>query len=96
MPTRGFPPRARNNTPYVRLRAVARSHGRTQEDIAARLGITPKTLSKWETGTTAIPARHLVRFCEAYGIEVSDLVFGVAIDGAADDDEPELPKAAGL
>jgi transcriptional regulator with XRE-family HTH domain len=95
MPSRGPSPRARVNTPYVTLRTLARSHGRTQEDIAAQLGVTPKTLGKYETGARAIPSRLLVPFVEAYSIHAEDIVWGIRTEDVEDDEEPhELAVSA--
>jgi transcriptional regulator with XRE-family HTH domain len=95
MPTRGFPPRARSNTPYFTLRAVAKSHGLTQEDIANRVGIDVKRVGKYETGATRIPSELLVKFLGAYGLTAEDAHWGLPTE-AEDDEEPDLPRAAGL
>jgi transcriptional regulator with XRE-family HTH domain len=97
MPSRGPSPRARTNTPHVTLKTLRQAQGLTQNDIAARLGISVPVVSRYETGDREIPARILGSFAAAYGIEPGEIVWGPAdADAGADDEEPPLRRAAGL
>lgn len=48
----------------------------TQEQLAAKIGVSNKTVSKWETGKT-IPDYSVVEsLCEALNISVNELIAG--------------------
>lgn len=46
-----------------KLRELRKAAGESQETIAAYLGVGQQAYSKYETGTTEIPIRKLIKFC---------------------------------
>lgn len=48
----------------------------TQRQLADVLGISDKTISKWETGKGLPEAGCMVPLCEALGISVNELLTG--------------------
>lgn len=60
----------------------------TQEALGERLGVTGKTISRWETGMYLPPAEMLLALSEYYGVSVNELLSGRRLEAA------ELPRAA--
>ncbi len=52
----------------------------TQEELAEKLGITYKAVSKWECGKGLPDASIMVQLCEILNISVNDLLSGEKID----------------
>ena len=52
------------------LRQLRREHGWTQEAFAEKLGISEKTVSKWETGRGMPEVSFMLPVCELLGITV--------------------------
>lgn len=50
------------------LKARRTAAGLTQAELAAKLGLRPQTVSKWETGVCAPDLDYLNRLCALYGI----------------------------
>lgn len=46
----------------------------TQEELAARIGVTRQAVSKWETGTTIPNIEILLSLSELYGIPINDIL----------------------
>jgi transcriptional regulator with XRE-family HTH domain len=53
--------------------AVARG-GRSQSELAKRLGVTQATVSNWETGESAPPLKAWKRIARVYGVKIADLL----------------------
>lgn len=68
------------------IRELRREKGLTQRDVAESLGISPKTVSKWETGN-GFPDVSLI--CELSGI------FGVDISKLLEGELPQIKQEAG-
>ena len=58
------------------LKELRRERGWTQEAFAAQLGISEKTVSKWETGRGLPDVSLMLPVCELYGITVNELLAG--------------------
>ena len=67
-----------------RLKTLRKEHGRTQLDVAQRLGITPQAVSKWETGGALPDCFNLQSLSELYGISL-DTLLQIPNTGTADD-----------
>ena len=46
----------------------------TQDELAARLGVTRQAVSKWETGVTLPDIELLLKLSELYGISINDIL----------------------
>ena len=51
-----------------------KEHGFLQKDIAARLGISEKTVSKWECGNGLPEVIYMEPLCQILGITVNELL----------------------
>ena len=67
------------NMSAVLLELRARK-GVTQEEAAANLGVSNKTVSKWETGASLPETEYLTGIADYYGVSVSEL-FGRETSG---------------
>lgn len=56
-----------------------KQQGMTQKQLAERLSISDKTVSKWETGRSAPDNSILLDLCEVLGISVNELLSGEEI-----------------
>ena len=50
------------------LAGLRKQKGMTQKELASRLFVSDKAVSKWERGTTLPSARQLVELCRLYHI----------------------------
>jgi transcriptional regulator with XRE-family HTH domain len=57
-----------NNIRYYRKKL-----GISQADIAKELGVSPNSVSKWETGKTMPDLKHAIRLSEILGTELGVL-----------------------
>ncbi len=58
----------------ARVAALRRERGLTQEDVAARAGLEPATVSRCEVGARALSLTNLFRVAEALEINLGDLL----------------------
>ena len=58
------------------LYALRRGKGMTQQELADRLGVTNRTISKWETGETFPETAQLVPLADVFHITVDELLRG--------------------
>ena len=56
-----------------------KERGFLQKDIAARLGVSEKTVSKWECGTGLPEVVFMEPLCQILGITVNELLAGESI-----------------
>ena len=61
-----------------RLVALRKQHGLSQEDLAARLGVSRQAVSKWERAESAPDTDNMIALAELYGVSLDDLVHGDA------------------
>ena len=52
------------------------SIGLTQEQLGEQIGVTNKTVSRWETGVYMPPADALMKMSELFGVTVNELLSG--------------------
>lgn len=58
------------------LASLRREHGLTQEQLGEKLGVTNKTVSRWEKGNYLPPAEMLKCLSEFYGVSINELLSG--------------------
>ena len=61
------------------LQSLRRDRGLTQEQLGERLGVTGKTVSRWETGAYLPPVEMLLALSELYQVSMNELVLGERI-----------------
>ena len=58
------------------LKALRKEKNLTQEQAADRLGVSGRTISRWETGAYMPDISLLVDIAEMYGVDVRDIIDG--------------------
>ncbi len=58
------------------LKELRRESGMTQEQLGERIGVTNKTVSRWETGNYMPPVDCLVMMADIYGVSINEIVAG--------------------
>lgn len=71
------------------ISSLRKEQGFTQAELAEKLGITDRAVSKWETGKCLPDAGIMVELCEILGISVNELLTGEKI---AMDDYKEIAE----
>ena len=71
-----------------RIRRARTDRGLSQQELAQLAAIEPETMSRVETGTTAMSLANLARIAGALGVRLGDLV-----DAERELPAPELPPA---
>lgn len=54
----------------------------TQEALGERLGVTNKTVSRWETGTYLPPVEALKELSELFGVTINELLSGKRLESS--------------
>lgn len=62
---------------------LRKEQGLTQEALGERLGVTNKTVSRWENGNYMPDIELLIPLGEALGVSVNELLAGERLDDAA-------------
>lgn len=55
---------------------LRKDHGLTQEQFGEKIGVTNKTVSRWETGNYLPPADALMIMSELFGVSINELLSG--------------------
>lgn len=63
------------------IRDVRKENGLTQEQLAEALGVSQKSISRWENGKTMPDYSVLPNICEVLGINVAELLEAERIEG---------------
>ncbi len=63
------------------LKDMRREKGWTQSEFAEKLGVSEKTVSKWETGRGLPDVSLMLPVCEQLGITVNELLCGERLNG---------------
>lgn len=61
--------------------------GMSQEELAAKLGVSRQSVSKWETGAATPELEKVAALAELFGVSLDELVLGV--EGTEKDTTPE-------
>lgn len=67
------------------MKAIRKSKGLSQEELAAKLNVVRQTISKWEQGLSVPDADMLITISEALETPVSTLLGETVIEPKADD-----------
>lgn len=62
------------------IKAIRKEKNFTQREVAERLGISEKTVSKWETGNGLPEVSLMLPLCELLEISVNELLSGERLD----------------
>ena len=62
------------------IKAIRKEKDLTQREVAERLSISEKTVSKWETGNGLPEVGLMLPLCELLGISVNELLSGERLD----------------
>ena len=55
---------------------LRKEHGFTQEQLGNKIGVTNKTVSRWETGTYFPPADVLLTMSELFDVSINEILSG--------------------
>ena len=58
------------------LAELRKEHGMTQAELGEKLGVTNKTVSRWETGSYMPPVEMLEELSNLYGLTINELLSG--------------------
>ncbi len=58
------------------LAELRKENNMTQEQLGEQLGVTNKTISRWETGTYLPPVDILEKISDMYGITINEIISG--------------------
>ena len=58
------------------LKALRKEKNLTQEQAAEQLGVSNRTVSRWETGTNMPDISLLLVIAELYGVSIPELIDG--------------------
>lgn len=62
------------------LSHLRKKQGLTQEQLGEKLGVTNKTVSRWETGTYLPPVEMLQMLSKLYGITINEILSGERLE----------------
>ncbi|MBO4554256.1 MAG: helix-turn-helix domain-containing protein [Clostridia bacterium] len=68
--------------------------GLTQSELAEKLSVSDRAISKWENGNCLPDADHMIELCDILGITVNDLFSGEVVGDAGDTKELESSLVA--
>lgn len=63
------------------LAALRKERGMTQEQLGEKLGVTNKTVSRWENGNYLPPVEMLQSLSDLYGITINEILSGQRLAG---------------
>lgn len=58
------------------ISSLRKEHGWTQKDLAERVGVTDKAVSRWETGRGSPDVSYLTALADVLEVSISELVLG--------------------
>ena len=62
------------------IKTMRKQIGLTQSELAQRLGVSDRAISKWETGACLPDADNMLALCGILGISINDLFNGGIVD----------------
>ena len=77
------------------LAALRKEKNLTQDELGAQIGVTNKTISRWETGNYLPPVEMLQTLGDTYGVSINEILNGERIsDGNYKDISEQNIKSA--
>lgn len=79
-----------------RLVALRREYGYSQEELAARLGVSRQAVSKWERAESSPDTDNLIALARLYGVSLDEMLLQGARPGESEEarEEREIFEAA--
>ena len=74
-----------------KIRSLRKERGMTQKELAEKLNISDKTVSRWESGVQLPEAALLPDLAEVFGVSIDEL-YGIERDPSPVPDAPEKPQ----
>ena len=71
------------------LKELRKEKGYTQETLSEKIGVTNKTVSRWETGTYMPPVECLVMLSDIYDVSINEIVAGQRLSQSEFNDKAE-------
>lgn len=62
------------------LKELRKERNMTQEQLGEKIGVTNKTISRWETGNYMPPVESLILLSDIYGISINELLAGEYVE----------------
>ena len=62
------------------LKELRKENNMTQEQLGERIGVTNKTVSRWETGNYMPPVESLILLSDIYGISIYEILSGKRVE----------------
>ena len=72
------------------LKALRKEKGLTQEQLAEKLGVAGRTVSRWETASNMPDLSVLIQLAEFYDIEVGEIHFDPKANDIFQDEITEI------
>ncbi len=72
------------------LKTLRKEKNWTQEQAAEQLGVSNRTVSRWETGTNMPDISLLLEIAELYGVSIPELIEGERKSGKMNEDAKEV------
>ena len=71
------------------IATLRKEQGLTQEQLGEKIGVTNKTVSRWETGTYMPPVECLILLSDIYDVSINEIVAGQRLSKAEFSDAAE-------
>ena len=71
------------------LKELRKEKGYTQETLGEKVGVSNKTVSRWETGTYMPPVECLILLSDIYDVSINEIVAGQRLSKAEFSDAAE-------
>ena len=65
------------------LKQLRKEQGLTQEQLGEKIGVTNKTISRWENGNYMPPVECLTMLSDLYGLTINEILSGQRLEAAA-------------
>ena len=62
------------------IKSLRKENSLTQREVAERLNVSEKTVSKWETGNGMPEVSIMLPLCKLFGISINEILSGERLD----------------